>query len=120
MWKKLIPAVTCLLLLSPLGQLPPRWWGGGRSTKPGGTSIRDGGRPAGKKKTVVNPDAAAVTKTVWTEWKIALSDLMGVNMAAVKKLTIGGSDNVNPKPGASGMLFIDDILCGKPVPPAGL
>jgi regulation of enolase protein 1 (concanavalin A-like superfamily) len=71
---------------------------------------------AGKKKTVVNPDAAAVTKGVWTEWKIPLSDLASVNLAAVKKLTIGVGDSANPKPGAAGMLYIDDIQFGRPIP----
>ncbi len=68
---------------------------------------------AGKKKTVVNPDAAAVTKGAWTQWKIPLADLSSVNVAAVKKLTLGVGDNANPKAGAAGMLFIDDIQFGK-------
>ncbi len=72
---------------------------------------------AGKKKTVVNPDAAAVTKGTWTQWKIPLTDLSGVNAAAVKKLTIGVGDNASPKAGAAGMLYIDDIQYGKPMPP---
>jgi hypothetical protein len=69
---------------------------------------------AGKKKTVVNPDAAAVNKTAWTQWKVALSDLSGVNLAAVKKLTFGVGSTTNPTPGAVGMLFVDDIGFGKP------
>jgi regulation of enolase protein 1 (concanavalin A-like superfamily) len=72
---------------------------------------------AGKKKTVVNPDAAAVTKGTWTQWQIPLTDLSGVNVAAVKKLTIGVGDSANPQAGAAGMLYIDDIQFGKPVPP---
>jgi regulation of enolase protein 1 (concanavalin A-like superfamily) len=68
---------------------------------------------AGKKKTVVNPDAAAVTKGTWTQWKIPLADLSGVNAAAVKKLAIGVGDSANPKAGAAGMLYIDDIQYGK-------
>jgi hypothetical protein len=74
---------------------------------------------AGKKKTVVNPDAAAVTKAVWTQWKIALSDLAGVNLASVKKLTIGVGDSASPK-AAAGLLYIDDILFGQPLQPVGL
>jgi hypothetical protein len=70
---------------------------------------------AGKKKTVVNPDAAAVTQGAWTQWQIALSDLTGVNLAAVKKLTIGVGDSASPKAGATGMLYIDDILFGTPI-----
>jgi len=68
---------------------------------------------AGKKKTVVNPDAAAVAKGTWTQWKIPLADLSGVNAAAVKKLTIGVGDPASPKAGAAGMLYIDDIQYGK-------
>ena len=70
---------------------------------------------AGKTKTIVNPDPAAVNKGSWTQWQIALSDLTGVNLAAVKKLTIGVGDKASPKAGAAGMLYLDDILFGKPV-----
>jgi regulation of enolase protein 1 (concanavalin A-like superfamily) len=73
---------------------------------------------AGKTKTLVNPDAAAVTKGAWTEWKIPLADLSGVNVAAVQKLTLGVGDSANPKPGAAGLLYLDDIQFGKPVPPS--
>jgi len=75
---------------------------------------------AGKKKTVVNPDAEAVTQGSWTQWKIPLSDLSGVNLASVKKLTLGVGDSANPKAGAAGMLYIDDIQFGKPIVPVGL
>ena len=75
---------------------------------------------AGKKKTVVNPNPAATTTPAWTEWRIALSDLTGVNLAAVKKLTIGVGDSANPKPGAAGKLYLDDIQFGKPILPVGL
>jgi hypothetical protein len=72
---------------------------------------------AGKKKTVVNPNAAATTVAAWTEWRIALSDLSagGVNLTAVKKITIGVGDATSPKAGGAGMLFIDDIGYGHPV-----
>ncbi len=69
---------------------------------------------AGKSKTVVNPNAAAVNASVWTQWPIAFSDLAGVNLAAVKKLTIGVGDRANPKAGGAGKLFFDDIGFGKP------
>jgi hypothetical protein len=74
---------------------------------------------AGKKATVVNADPAATTVAAWTEWRIPLSDLAGVNPAAVKKLTIGVGDKANPKAGAAGMLYIDDIGFGKPISPVG-
>ncbi len=74
---------------------------------------------AGKSKTVVNPNLAATTVSTWTQWRIALSDLAGVNLAAVKKLTIGAGDRANPKAGAAGMLYFDDIAFGKPILPVG-
>jgi hypothetical protein len=72
---------------------------------------------AGKKKTVVNPNAAATTVSAWTEWRIPLSDLSagGVNLSAVKKITVGVGDATSPKAGAAGHLFIDDIGFGHPV-----
>ena len=51
----------------------------------------------------------------WTEWRIPSSDLTGVNLAAVKKLTLGVGDRTSPKAGGAGTLFIDDILFGHPV-----
>ncbi len=72
---------------------------------------------AGKKKTVVNPNPSATTLMAWTEWRIPLGDLSsaGVNLAAVKKLTLGVGDRTNPKAGAAGMLYFDDIAYGHPI-----
>jgi hypothetical protein len=75
---------------------------------------------AGKKKTVTHPSAAATTASAWTEWRIALSDLSGVNLAAVKKVVLGVGDAASPKPGAGGMLYVDDIQFGTPILPVGL
>jgi regulation of enolase protein 1 (concanavalin A-like superfamily) len=73
---------------------------------------------AGKKKTVVsdNPDASATA--AWTSWQVPLSEFSaaGVNVAAVKKVTIGVGDPANPKAGAAGMLYFDDLGYGHPVP----
>ncbi|MCU0917309.1 MAG: hypothetical protein MUC88_22505, partial [Planctomycetes bacterium] len=72
---------------------------------------------AGKKATVVHANAAATNATAWTEWRIPLSDLSspGVNLAAVKKLTLGVGDRTSPKAGVVGMLYFDDIGFGHPV-----
>jgi hypothetical protein len=70
---------------------------------------------AGKSKTVAYADPSASTTAAWTQWRIPLSDLTGVNMAAVKKLTFGVGDKANPKAGAAGMMFFDDIGFGHPV-----
>ncbi|MCL5281699.1 MAG: discoidin domain-containing protein [Planctomycetes bacterium] len=69
---------------------------------------------AGKSKMVVHPDPAATTLSTWTQWRIAFSDLTGINLAAVKKLTVGAGDKANPKAGGAGMLYIDDIGFGHP------
>jgi len=69
---------------------------------------------AGKSKVITHPDAAAVNVTDWTEWKIPLGDLAGVNLAKVKKLYIGVGDRANPAADGSGRIYIDDIRVVKP------
>jgi hypothetical protein len=69
---------------------------------------------AGKSAVAVNADPAAVTATTWTEWKIPLSSLTGVNLAKVKTLYIGVGDRANPAAGGAGRLYIDDIRLTKP------
>jgi hypothetical protein len=69
---------------------------------------------AGKSKVIAHPDAAAVNVTEWTEWKIPLSDLAGVNLAKVKKLYIGVGDRADPAADGSGRIYIDDIRVVKP------
>jgi hypothetical protein len=51
----------------------------------------------------------------WTEWRIPLSDLTGVSLTTVQKLTLGVGDKNSPKEGGAGMLYIDDIGYGHPV-----
>jgi hypothetical protein len=75
---------------------------------------------AGKTKTVVNPNPSAIVTAAWTEWRIPLSDLTGVSLTTVQKITLGVGDKTSPKTGATGMLYIDDIGFGKPAPGAML
>ncbi len=63
---------------------------------------------------VAYADTAVTKATQWTQWKIPLSGLTGVNLAKVKKLTIGVGDKNKPIAGGSGRLFIDDICVIKP------
>jgi len=65
---------------------------------------------------VTHPDPAAVNASKWTRWKVPLSQFTGVNLAAVKKLSIGVGDRKATKAGGAGKLFIDDILVTKPAP----
>jgi hypothetical protein len=71
---------------------------------------------AGKSKVITHPDAGAANVTAWTEWKIPLGDLAGVNLAKVKKLYIGVGDRANPAADGSGRIYIDDIRVTKPQP----
>jgi hypothetical protein len=64
----------------------------------------------GKSATATNPDL--VTAGQWTEWRIPLSSLTGVNLAKVKKLTIGVGDRQSPQTDGAGKIYIDDIRVG--------
>ncbi|MBN1508383.1 MAG: hypothetical protein JW955_16155 [Sedimentisphaerales bacterium] len=66
--------------------------------------------------TVVHPDDAITTVTKWTQWKIPLSEITGINLAAVRQMAIGVGNRDAPTAGGAGMLYIDDICVVKPVP----
>ena len=66
----------------------------------------------GKVAVASNPTAA--NAAAWTEWKVPLSNLTGVNLAKVKKMYIGVGDRKTPVAGGSGRIFIDDIRVTKP------
>ena len=68
----------------------------------------------GKTATVTN--TTAVTSAGWTLWVIPQSDLMGVNMAKVKKMTLGVGSRISPIKGGTGLVYIDDIGYGRPLP----
>jgi hypothetical protein len=66
---------------------------------------------AGQKVTVPHPFNYAVQSEPWRSWDIALADFAGVDLAAVKKLTIGtgsGVDSGQPS-GDEDTLYIDNI-----------
>jgi hypothetical protein len=69
---------------------------------------------AGKSVVVAHPDPAAVNLAAWTQWKIPLSSLTGVNLAKVKKLYLGVGDRKNPAADGFGRIYIDDIQVIKP------
>ncbi len=60
---------------------------------------------------VTHPDPEIIKASEWTAWKIPFSDFAdaGVNLGAVRMLFVGVGDPADPKPGGSGMIFIDDI-----------
>ncbi len=69
---------------------------------------------SGQVAVATNPTATAVTAAAWTQWKVPLSSLTGVNLAKVKKFYIGVGDRKNPAKGGAGRLYIDDIQVIKP------
>ncbi len=71
---------------------------------------------AGKAAVSVNPDPQAVLTTEWTRWNIPLSDLTGVNLAAVRKLSVGVGDKANPQAGGIGRIYLDDVRVARPEP----
>ena len=62
-------------------------------------------------KATVTYSDLAVTIGKWTEWEIPMSELTaaGVNMARVKRITLGVGDNANPSSGGAGLIFVDGI-----------
>ena len=71
---------------------------------------------SGRTKIVTHPDLAATANAAWQAWKIPLADISsaGVNLKAVKKLSVGVGDRASPTKGGAGMLYIDDIGVGHP------
>jgi len=67
---------------------------------------------AGKSAVVAYPDNTGVLKTAWTEWRIPLSGLAGVNLAKIQTLSIGVGDRNNPTAAGIGRIYIDDIRVG--------
>jgi len=64
--------------------------------------------------TVIHPNAAVVSTARWTEWRIPLSSLAGVNLAKVQKIAIGLGDKAATQAGGKGLIFVDDIRLTKP------
>ncbi|MCX5644288.1 MAG: protein kinase [Phycisphaerae bacterium] len=72
---------------------------------------------AGHFKRLTHPDPAAVQAIAWQTWLIPLSEFTsaGVNLASVKRMTLGVGDRNNPKAGGSGVIYLDDIGVGHPL-----
>jgi hypothetical protein len=71
---------------------------------------------AGKTGSVRCSDAAIVQTSMWTEWKVPLSEFTaaGVNAARVEKIAIRVGDSVASGVPGCGLIFIDDIWVVKP------
>jgi hypothetical protein len=75
---------------------------------------------ANRSKVITHPNAKATCVADWTQWRIALKDFTGVNMASVKKMVIGFGNRSSTTAGGAGTLYIDDIQYGRPILPVGL
>jgi hypothetical protein len=65
-------------------------------------------------KVAVASNPALVNAAAWTQWKVPLSSLTGVNLGKVKKLYVGVGDRKSPVPDGSGRIYIDDIQVTRP------
>jgi parallel beta-helix repeat protein len=79
-------------------------------------AIEDSG---GAAAVVVHPDPAAVNTTVWTEWRIPLGMLDGVDLSQVRKMCIGVGGRTGPALDGAGRIYIDDIHIYKEAPEPG-
>ena len=56
------------------------------------------------------PDMNDIRQAEWHEWNIALSDFVGVNMEAIRKIYLGFGDSANTtSPGGYGWVYFDDL-----------
>ena len=71
---------------------------------------------SGNTSVVAHPDTNVTTVSNWTEWRIAYSELNGVDLSRAASIAIGVGNRDNPTAGETGIVFIDDIGFGKPAP----
>ena len=70
---------------------------------------------------VRNPDPNAAQAIEWRQWSMPLADLAaeGVDVTAVRKMSMGLGDPDNPQRGGSGGIYLDDIRVIKSEPDMG-
>jgi len=75
-------------------------------------------KDSSKSATIAHTNAAGTTVEEWQQWKITLSDFTaaGVKVSAVKALVIGVGNKAAPTTGGTGIVYIDDIGVGTPLP----
>jgi hypothetical protein len=71
---------------------------------------------AGKSAFVTSSDAAVLTATTWTEWRLPLNQF-AVNAAAVKKMVVGIGNRGKPAAAGAGMIYVDTIKVVKSAAP---
>ena len=63
-----------------------------------------------------HPDPEASILATWQEWAIPLgpAGAMGVDLGSIASIVIGVGDRVNPQPGGTGTVYVDEIAYGHP------
>ncbi len=58
---------------------------------------------------VYHPNPAALLSDDWQEWTIGFEEFKGVDLSHITRLILGVGDRDHPQPGASSVVYIDDI-----------
>jgi hypothetical protein len=61
----------------------------------------------GRTAPVSYPDATPVH--AWTPWRMPFADFPGLNLGAIRKMSIGVGNPAAPTPGGTGVVYFDDI-----------
>ena len=70
----------------------------------------------GKTVPVTHPDAAAVQINSWQDWLVPMSRFNSLELSSIKSVTIGVGYPDGSQVGSEGILYIDDLRIGVPVP----
>jgi len=73
---------------------------------------------AGQIGVIIHPDRDAVLAAEWRQWRIPLADLIaaGVDVTAIRKISIDIGDLDIPQPGGIGIIYVDDIRVINSIP----
>jgi len=69
---------------------------------------------AGRSAAVGHVDPGAILATEWQQWRIPLGEFGDVSLTRIEKMTIGVGNRTSPAAGGTGIVYIDDIGCGRP------
>ena len=84
----------------------------GNTAEPMYVTIEDG---TGAGATIVNADEVITLRPAWRQWTIPYSDLAGVDLSQVRKMSIGVGNRSAPTAGGTGIVYIDDVAVGRPL-----
>ena len=70
---------------------------------------------AGKSVTVTNSNPAAIQTGSWQDWLIPMTEFDSIRMDRIQSITMGVGNKTGPA-GSEGVLYIDDLRMGTPLP----